>query len=185
VNAGADDAIAETERLVVRPWRVEEAPRLLDILGRVEVAQWLGDGEPKLMKDLAEAQERIVGYEKLRDRRPLGVWAVEVRTTGQVVGSVLIAEVPNAEHDERQIGWHLHPDSWGLGYASEAAAAVLAYGLAQGLPQVLALTHLTNHSSQAVARRIGMEPLGETDQWYDEPSALFRAVAGTWRPRDP
>ena len=168
--------IATTERLVIRPWRLEEAPRLLDILSRVEVARWLNDGEPVLMQDLAEATgadrelRAAVGA-----RPPLGFWAVELRTTGQVVGSVLIVEVPNAEHDEVQIGWHLHPDSWGRGYASEAAAAVLEYGLAHGLPEILALTHLGNARSQDLALRIGMEPLGETDQWYDEPSMVFRA----------
>jgi RimJ/RimL family protein N-acetyltransferase len=179
------DVVAETVRLVIRPWRTEEAPRLLDILSRVEVAKWLDDGEPKLMQDLAEAEERIASYRKWSSRAPLGFWAIELRATGQVVGSVLILEVPNAENDEVQIGWHLHPDSWGQGYASEAASAVLAYGLAHGLPQILALTHLTNAPSQNLARRIGMDSLGRTDQWYDEPSALFRAVAGTWRPRDP
>ena len=174
--------IATTERLLIRPWRLEEAPRLLDILSRVEVARWLNDGEPVLMQDLAEARERIASYEQLSASPPLGFWAIELRTTGQVVGSVLILDVPNAEHDEVQIGWHLHPDSWGRGYASEAAAAVLEYGLAHGLPQILALTHLGNVRSQDLALRIGMEPLGETDQWYDEPSMLFRAVGPQGHP---
>jgi RimJ/RimL family protein N-acetyltransferase len=173
-------AIAETERLVVRPWRLEEAPRLLDILSRVEVVTWLGDGEPELMKDLDEARERIERSWATSAHPPRGRWAIEVRETGVVVGSTVIDTLPNAEAGEVEIGWHLHPDSWGQGYASEAAAAVLAYGLAHGLPEVFALTHLDNYPSQAVARRIGMEPLGETDRWYDEPSVLFRA-----RPADP
>lgn len=177
--------IAETRRLAIRPWRLEEAPRLLDILGRVEVVRWLSDGEPVLMKDLGEAEQRIADYTALAEP-PRGFWAIEVRATGVVVGSVLLLAVPNAENDEVQIGWHLHPDSWGHGYATEAAAAVLEYGLAQGLPQVLALTHLDNYPSQDLARRLGMEELGETDQWYDEPSMLFRVrrPVGRGGPRD-
>ena len=77
------DAIAETERLVIRPWRLEEAPRLLDILSRVEVARWLGSGEPVLMKDLDEARERIRRYLGALRRPPLGRWAIEVRETGR------------------------------------------------------------------------------------------------------
>jgi hypothetical protein len=42
----APQTVVETERLVVRPWRAAEASRLLDILRRLEVARWLGDGEP-------------------------------------------------------------------------------------------------------------------------------------------
>ena len=178
-------AIAETERLVIRPWRPEEAPRLLDILSRVEVARWLGDGEPRLLKDLAEAHERIERYRELSSQPPRGRWAIEVRETGLVVGSTVIDVLPDAEAGELEIGWHLHPDSWGHGYASEAAEAVLAWVLARGPSEIFALTNLDNHPSQAVARRIGMEDLGETDQWYEEPSVLFRATAGTWRPRDP
>ena len=49
----------ETERLLIRPWRHEDAARLLDILSRVEVVKWLGDGQPVLMKDLDEAHARI------------------------------------------------------------------------------------------------------------------------------
>ena len=90
----------------------------------------------------------------------------------------MIDKLPDAEAGEVEMGWHLHPDSWGHGYASEAAEAVLGWGLAHGLPEVYALTHLDNYPSQAVARRIGMEDLGETDKWYDGPSSLFRARAG-------
>ena len=170
--------VAETERLRLRPWRVDEAPRLLDILNRVEVVRWLGDGEPRLMEDLAQARRTILRYAELSERPPRGFWAVEVRETGVVAGSVLLLTLPNAEHDEVEIGWHLHPDSWGHGIASEAAAALLSYAFAHGLDEVLAVTHLDNHRSQAVARKIGMLHLGVTEKWYDEPSELFRARAG-------
>jgi RimJ/RimL family protein N-acetyltransferase len=170
-----DTPICETERLLIRPWRLEEAPRLLDILSRRNVVRWLADGEPVLMKDEAEARERIERYHRQSVTPPLGFWAVAVRQTGLVVGSVLICTLPNAEDGEVEIGWHLHPDSWGKGFASESAAAVLAHGFAGGLPEILALTHLDNHPSQGVARKIGMEEIGVTEKWYEEPSMLFRA----------
>jgi RimJ/RimL family protein N-acetyltransferase len=163
----------ETERLLIRDWRIEEAPRLLDILGRLEVATWLGDGEPKLMKDLDEARDRIARYESL-SAPPLGVWAVEVRATGEVAGTVLLLTLPNAEDGEVEIGWHLHPDSWGKGYASEAARAVLVHGFAAGLQEILAVTHLTNDPSGKVARTIGMRHEGIVEKWYDDPSQLYR-----------
>ncbi|MCW2760288.1 MAG: N-acetyltransferase [Marmoricola sp.] len=109
--------IAETERLVIRPWRLDEAPRVLDILSRMEVAKWLGDGEPVLLKDLAEAEHRISRYHLRSAVPPLGFWAVEVRETGLAVGSVLLLTLPHDEQGEVEIGWHLHPDSWGHGYA--------------------------------------------------------------------
>jgi RimJ/RimL family protein N-acetyltransferase len=169
-----------TERLLIRPWRHEDADRLLDILSRLEVVEWLDDGEPVLMKDLDEAHARITRYAE-RDAPPLGMWAVERSDDGVVVGTVLLLTLPNAEHGEVEIGWHLHPDSWGHGYASEAARAVLAHGFAGGLPEIIAVSHTDNGASQAVMRRIGMTDRGVTDKWYEEESAYFVMTADSWR----
>jgi RimJ/RimL family protein N-acetyltransferase len=167
----------ETERLLIRDWQVSEAPRLLDILSRVEVARWLGDGAPVLMKDLDEATARIIRYADYSALPPLGIWAVEVKATGVVAGTVLLLTLPNDDNGEVEIGWHLHPDSWRKGYASEAARAVLAHGFAAGLPEILAVTHLTNEPSMKVAERIGMRHEGIVDKWYDDPSQLYRITA--------
>lgn len=182
---GVNGTIAATDRLVVRPWRRAEAPRLLDILSRIEVMKWLGDGEPVLMQDLAEAEQRIDRYQARSATPPLGVWAVEVAATGQVAGTVLLLTLPNAEHGEVEIGWHLHPDSWGRGYATEAARALLAHGFDAGLPEILAVTHLANGPSQKVCRKLGMRDEGVVEKWYDGPSRLFRTTAEEWRSRPP
>ena len=167
----------DTERLTLRRWQDGEAPRLLDILSRIEVMKWLGDGEPRLMKDLDEAHAKIERYRELSATPPLGFWAIEVKETGVVAGSVILLELPNAEDHEVEIGWHLHPDSWGRGYATEAARALLAHGFAHGLPEILAVTHLDNFPSQAVCRKIGMTGQGVVEKWYDGPSELFRITA--------
>ena len=163
----------DTERLTIRPWRPEEAARLVDILGRVEVARWLSDGEPRLLRDEAEARTRIAEWGAMPE--PLGQWAIEVRETGIPAGSVLLVPIPRSE-GLVQIGWHLHPGEQGRGYASEAARAVLERGLASGLEEIRALTHVHNLPSRAVATRIGMRDLGVVEQWYDEPSQLFLAT---------
>jgi RimJ/RimL family protein N-acetyltransferase len=72
-----------------------------------------------------------------------------------------------------QIGWNLHPDSHGHGYAAEAARALLDHGLAVGVGEIRALTHLDNWPSIRVAERVGMRDLGTTDLWYDSPSRVF------------
>jgi RimJ/RimL family protein N-acetyltransferase len=111
---------------------------------------------------------------------PLGVWAVERRADGTVLGTVLLLAMPNAEHGEVEIGWHLHTDSWGRGYATEAARAVLGHAFGAGLPEVLAVTHLDNGPSQAVARKLGMTDEGVVEKWYAGPSRLFRITAEQW-----
>jgi RimJ/RimL family protein N-acetyltransferase len=170
----------ETERLVLRPWSHDEAPRLLDMQSRVEVMKWLGDGEPRLMKDLDEAHDRIDAYAERSGTPPRGFWAVVDRAGGPPLGTVLLLTLPNAEDGEVEIGWHLHPDAWGQGFATEAARALLAHGFEHGLPEVLAVTHLDNHPSMNVCRKLGMRGDGVVEKWYDGPSELFRITAEEW-----
>ena len=148
----------ETTRLVIRPWSHDEADRLLDIQSRLEVVMWLGDGEPVLMKDLDEAHARIDRYHDRSEAPPLGFWAVEV-------------------------GWHLHPDSWRHGYATEAATAVIQHGFDNGLPEIYALTHTTNEASQAVCRRLGLDDLGVMEKWYEGESRVYRTTPEHWATR--
>ena len=163
----------ETERLLIRPWRHEDAERLLDLLSRLEVVKWLGDGEPVVMKDLHEAHARIDRYAE-RDAPPLGIWAVERTSDGLIVGTVLLLTLPNAEHGEVEIGWHLHPAAWGNGYATEAGAALIERAWQHGLSEVYAVVYPDNAASQAVCRRLGMEHLGLTERYYDISCELFR-----------
>ena len=156
---------------------------MLDILSRVEVTKWLGDGPPKIMKDLTEAHAKIDTYAERSASPPLGQWAVERVADGVVLGTVLLLTLPNDEHGEVEIGWHLHPDSWGHGYATEAAAAVLRFGFEGGLPEIIAVSHTYNEASKAVMRKLGMTDLGVVEKWYDDPSACFVMTAEQWSAR--
>jgi RimJ/RimL family protein N-acetyltransferase len=176
--------LLRTDRLLIRDWTLEDAPVALDILSRIEVVKWLGDGEPVLTKDLAEAREKVERW-RGRDHPPLGHWACEVTDDGalhgRVIGTVLLLTLPNDDDGEVEIGWHLHPDAWGHGYASEAARAVLRHGFEAGLAEINAVTHLTNGPSQAVCRRIGMEHRGVVERWYDDPSEHFTITREQWQ----
>jgi RimJ/RimL family protein N-acetyltransferase len=178
--------LLETDRLLIRDWTHEDAPVALDILSRVEVVKWLGDGEPVLTKDLDEANEKVERWRE-RDHPPLGHWACEVTDGGplhgRLIGTVLLLEMPNNENGEIEIGWHLHPDAWGRGYAPEAARAILEHGFAAGLPEINAVTHLTNDNSMAVCRKIGMTDRGVVHTWYDDPSQHFVITKDEWSTR--
>lgn len=175
--------LLETPRLRIRDWTLDDAPTVLDIHSRIEVVQWLDDGPPNLCRDLDGAITRIQRW-RGRDEPPLGQWAIEVTDDGplhgRAIGSVMLLRLPNGD-GEVEIGWNLHPDAWGRGYASEAARAVLQHGFEAGLEEIHAVTHLTNGPSQAVAHRIGMEHRGVTHRWYVEPSEHFCATRAAWR----
>jgi len=171
--------VLETERLVVREWQQPDAERLYDIYSRPDVVRYLG-AAPTVMPSLATAYERI-DRAQLRnglDRdagRPTGWWAVEVRDTGVVAGTVALVTVEGStEPDaEVEVAWTLHPDSHGNGYATEAARAVLARGHRAGLAEILALTDPANTPSQAVCRRLGLEPNGTSEAYYGKPLLVW------------
>jgi RimJ/RimL family protein N-acetyltransferase len=174
------DSPLETKRLVIRPRRPDEADRLLDILRRTEVVRWLS-APP--MHDRREAVERIERNHAILAADPcFGAWAVVERSTGVPAGMVLLRPLPDGD-GRIEIGWHLHPDRWGHGLATEAARAVLARGFAEGLGEVWPVTHLDNHRSGRVCRAIGLRLLGVTHRWYHEPSLMF--WAGRLRDQEP
>src|ERR1019366_9203321 len=120
------EVVAETERVVIRPWHRDEADRLFDLLRREEVVKWIG-GTP--MKHRDEAVARIDRYAPMLTAEPrFGAWAAVERSSGVPAGSVVLKPLPDGD-GEVEIGWHLHPDSWGRGLAREGAGAVPARGL--------------------------------------------------------
>jgi len=168
-----------TARLVLRRFTPEDAPFAFDMYSRWEVQRYIGR-EPRVMADPAEAVALVERYAALRE--PVhGVWLIADRATGERHGTALLKSLPASAptlplppSGETEIGWHLHPDSWGRGIASESAARVLEHAFHAGLPSVAAVTHPDNRASQAVARRIGMRDEGLTDAYYATTCALFR-----------
>jgi RimJ/RimL family protein N-acetyltransferase len=163
--------LARTPRLVIRPWRPDEADRLFDLLRRTEVVRWLSPGALMIRPD--EASRRIEQWSAELVAEPrLGRWAAVDLASGIPAGTVVLKPLPDGD-GEVEIGWYFHPDSWGRGLARESAEAVLAHGFAIGLQEVWAVTYLDNERSAAVCRNIGMRLLGVTTRWYHEPSLMF------------
>jgi RimJ/RimL family protein N-acetyltransferase len=163
----------ETERLVVRGWHLADVDAFFDLYRRWEVARWLGS-TPRALETLDEAEARVTRWAELnRSAEDEGRWAVERREDGRVVGTVLLVRLPDGD-GEVEVGWHLHPDAWGHGYATEAARGALDWGFRRGLEEALAVVRPGNTASAAVCRRLGMEPQGLTSRYYGLELELFR-----------
>ena len=145
----------ETERLILRPWRESDRPAWRAMMAQPEVAYWLGgpwtDIETDAAFDRTAAAVEAEGH---------GVWAAERRTDHIFLGAIGIRRVSFEDHPmfgHTELAWRLTRAAWGEGYASEGAAASLAWGFETlALSEVLAFTAVSNLRSQAVMRRIGM-----------------------------
>jgi RimJ/RimL family protein N-acetyltransferase len=178
--------VFETERLIVRAWTMSESDvdRVYSIYSDWSVARWLGP-TPRVMVDRGDALAVIERWRARQEADPrLGAWAAEVRETGVVAGTILTNLLPYTDGSppsEVEIGWHLHPDSWGHGYATEGARGAAERAFAKGVPTVYATVYPENVASLAVCRRLGMTPLGRTNRFYGMEAEAFRWDAGERR----
>jgi RimJ/RimL family protein N-acetyltransferase len=170
-----------TERLVLRPWRLDDAEAALEVYGAPEVSHWLSPTVGPV-PDVA-AMRRILESWIAEDDTlvpPAGRWAVVLRDGGQLVGGVTLLPLPPGRVD-LEIGWELHPGHWGHGYATEAGRAVAGWAFAAGSDELMAVARPANTRAVATAKRIGMEWVGETEKYYDLRLQVFRLRAGDFR----
>jgi RimJ/RimL family protein N-acetyltransferase len=165
--------IYSTERLVIRDWTEQPADidRVLDMYSRPEVVRFLNS--PLFpVRDRAGAVETIRSWHTRNATfgAGYGIWAVQRRDDDLVVGTVMLKPLPGVDQtkltDDIEVGWHLHPDCWGQGYATEAGRGAIERGFALGVNQLYAVVAPENEASQAVARRLGMTAIGRRTSWY-------------------
>lgn len=158
-----------TERLTIRPWRLSDADRLLEIRRIPDVAKWLSNPDA-----WTTAEEAVAAIERwnatIEGDDVLGHWAV-VPEGAEPVGSVCAQLTPDGS--ETTIGWYLHPEASGHGYAREASRCLLDAAMEADpeLDRIWAVMWAENQPSAVVAAAIGMRDLGVLhDPWYGEPA---------------
>jgi RimJ/RimL family protein N-acetyltransferase len=88
--------------------------------------------------------------------RGAGAWAIELRETGQFVGTVG-AFFRDGLTDDLEIGWSVVRAFWSQGIATEAARAALAFGMQRhAVPRAIALIDAGNVASVRVSEKLGM-----------------------------
>jgi len=176
--------LLRTDRLLLRHWDESDLAAFFDLYSREEVARWLGAHPRRPLATVGEARERLSRWHE-HERGltpPFGLWAVvpcaEGSEPGQPAGTLLLLPLSD-DHGPTglvEVGWHLHPQYQGQGFATEAARAVLARAGKAGIDQVLAITDLDNVASQRVAERLGMTDEGVTERWFGLTARQYRKV---------
>jgi RimJ/RimL family protein N-acetyltransferase len=146
----------ETERLIIRNYNEDDLEALAGILAHPEtMAFW-----PRpLTRD--EAAGWLARNIERRETSIYGRRAVILKATGALIGDagVVRAELDGEERDD--LGYIIHQEHWGRGYASEAARALASHYLhAHRLPALFANMAHDHVASRRVAERIGMRRAG-------------------------
>ena len=144
-----------TGRLVLRPVTADDHAALLAHWTLPDVRRFLFDGAALSAAEVADNIEESIGDFAARG---YGIWIIELGSgAGAGAGLVGTAGLRPLEELGLEIFYSLAPGAWGKGYATEAARAVMDYGLGPlGLPEVLAEVDEGNAASVAVVDRLGM-----------------------------
>jgi RimJ/RimL family protein N-acetyltransferase len=177
----------ETNRLLLRPYAFDDLDALHDLERRAETARYLYN-QPltrEQAKALLDRRRTQVAIDEDGDQLVL---VLERKAAGGLIGHVNLHRT-SREHRQGEIGYVLHPDHQGRGYATEAAALLLRLGFSElGLHRIVGRLDARNAASARVLERLGMRQeahLRENEfvkgEWADE--LVYAILAREWRER--
>ncbi len=171
-----------TDRLLLRLWRDEDREPFAALNADPEVMRYfpapLSRADSDVLVDRIEARLAEHGY---------GLWAMEDADGFCGFTGLAWPEFSADFTPALEVGWRLARRAWGRGYAAEAGAAALAYGL-QVEESIVSMTAVSNTRSERVMQRIGMrrervfDHPGVPDGHPLQPHVLYRADRTWWKP---
>jgi ribosomal-protein-alanine N-acetyltransferase len=184
-----------TDRLWLRPWRRADAPEYARILHHPEVARHLGSGIRYRVKRAVaslvaavsdvEARREIGTMTRHWQQHRFGLWAVEEKASGRLIGSVGLTVLDDwsADPSNVELGWLLARPSWGRGLGREAGLASLAYGFDDlRLPRIVSVTLVANARSERLIQRLGFSFVGRT-RWKGSDVVWYAMDRSDWEGR--
>ena len=157
VISGDSELVIATERLELNPIRRDDADRLFAILSDSALYAYTGQIFPT-----SRAALRELFTEREKRRSPDGGelwlnWAMNKRSPGEAVGYMQATVTALGAHTAWVVG-----TKWqGLGYATEAAKAVVKWLWSIGVERVQANIHPAHVASRRVASKVGFRLTSE------------------------
>ncbi|MEH0985936.1 GNAT family N-acetyltransferase [Micromonospora sp. CPCC 205556] len=181
------DLPLRTDRLDLRLFTAGDFDALHDYQSRPDVTRYLYFGpndEVASREALARKRRRTA----LRAEGDVLNLALVRRDSGALIGDVMLTWT-SAAHRQGEIGYVLHPDHAGRGYATEATRVMLGLGFdGLGLHRIVGRLDARNTASARVLERLGMRReahLRENEwvkgEWTDE--LVYALLARHWRER--
>jgi RimJ/RimL family protein N-acetyltransferase len=166
--------LLETARLRLRQFTSDDVDRLVELDSDPEVMRYVTFGAPT-------PRERYVDvflprwFAIYRETPLLGYWAAEERATSEFHGWFHLRP-DRIDAGEQELGYRLRRASWGRGFATEGAAALVEHGFRQvGADKISARALAGNAASRAVMGKCGLRY--ETDFVYPQDMIGARSAA--------
>lgn len=175
----------QLERVRLRPFVQSDFDAVADMQSRPEVVRYL-------MWDVMDRDavqtflDRRLRQSQIDGDDTALVLAAVIPPSDRVIGEFML-RLSSARHRQGEIGWSLHPDAQGHGYATEAARELLRMGFDDlGLHRIVADADPRNTGSLKIMERLGMrhEALYRENyflkgEWVDE--THYAILEDEWR----
>jgi RimJ/RimL family protein N-acetyltransferase len=171
-----------TERLTLRLMTADDLDDVVAYQGREDVCRYLLH-EPRSREELVP---RIAEWgAATRIAQDDDYLQLAIQLEQRVIGHMYL-NLASAENLQGEIGWTLHPDFFGRGYATEASRAILALAFDTiGLHRMRAELDPRNDASVALCLRLGMrhEATFRQDMWFKgewADTGVYAILAEEW-----
>ena len=144
-----------TERLILRAFRPDDVDAVFAMQSRPDVARFLY-WDARTEPEVREALAKKIASTAIREEEDVLFLAAELRATGELVGDVVL-QWTSRQHLAGEIGFIVHPDHQGRGYATEASWVLLRLAFEElGLHRVVGRVDARNIGSARVLEKLGM-----------------------------
>lgn len=146
----------QSERLLFRPYNDEDFEFLFSLLSDPEMVRFIGNGQIRNRNEANNFLNWI--YHTYEISSDLGLRLLIRKEDNIPIGHAGLVPQTVDGIEEIEIGYWIARDYWGQGYATEAAKALLDYGINLfGKRKFIALIQPGNLASRQVAKNIGMK----------------------------
>lgn len=142
----------ETQRLLIRPYTLDDLPELIELRSDPEVHRYLGGWE---RQNPAEVTKRLDFYIACYEKFGFGMSAMIWKESGETIGGSGLQ--PLEDTGEIEVGYSLKKAYWNRGLGTECAKAWLKYGFeTSGLERIVAVCDGANIGSWRIMEKCGM-----------------------------
>ena len=146
----------ETNRLMFRRYTMDDLAFVEELVTNENVMKYIGSGVAKDRTYAIQLIKRMI--EQYANFEDYGLHVLVHKESGQYVGHAgLVAQIID-DAFEIELGYWIHPDFWGQGYATEAAHALKQYAEQElELERYVSAIQVGNVASQKIALQNGMK----------------------------
>ena len=151
-------AMIATERLILKPYASEDVDGLVDLLINPEITRTFMVPDYQSREQMETLAKKLIAFSQTEDTEHL---EYGIYLDGKIIGFVNDCGIVN---DENEIGYVIHPDHQGHGYATEAVLAIIHELQEMGFHKVACGYFVENSVSRRVMEKCGMHQTSFTSE---------------------